>query len=72
MSAHLRYFASRCPIDIALVHGMSHSQVFNCIWAVVDAINSSPEFDIVFPANYTKQRKIALEFQRKSQANFAH
>ena len=65
MSDALCYFAGGCPIDIALVHGMSHSQVFHCIWAVVDAVNSSPEFNIVFPANHTKQSKINIGVSKK-------
>ena len=70
VSAALQYFAGGCPIDIALVHGMSHSQVFKCIWLVVDAVNMTVELDIKFPSNHARQQKIAREFHAKSHANF--
>jgi hypothetical protein len=39
VSMALRYLAGGQAMDIALVHGVSHSEVFESLWLVVDAIN---------------------------------
>ena len=71
-SAALRYFAGGRPEDIALVHGISHSEVFNSVWRVVNAVNSCPDhaFDCSFPKKHEDQRRIAEEFCRVSDAHF--
>ena len=43
LSAAIRYFAGGRPEDIALVHGISHSAVFESVWKVVDAVNKCHE-----------------------------
>jgi DDE superfamily endonuclease len=70
LSAALRYFAGGRPDDIALVHGISHSEVFNSVWKVVDAVNKSRLLEIKYPESHKKQREIAKGFERKSDANF--
>jgi hypothetical protein len=56
---------------IALTHqGVSHIEIFNSIWRVVDDINKCKKLDIQFPSNHAKQRKIAAGFARKSAAFF--
>ena len=57
-------------MDIALVHGISHTEVFNSAWRVVDTVNKCPELDIKFPTNFTEQRKIAQGFQKRSKPGF--
>jgi len=39
LSCALRYFAGGEAMALALVHGISHSDVFNSVWLVVDAIH---------------------------------
>jgi hypothetical protein len=39
ISITLRYLAGGQPMDIAFVHGVSHSEVFESIWMVIDIIN---------------------------------
>jgi hypothetical protein len=72
LSAALRYFAGACPIDIALVHGISHVEVFRSVWKVVDAINACPSLNIAYPTSHRQQKRIAREFELKSGAKFAN
>jgi hypothetical protein len=65
----IRYFAGGCPCDIALVHGVSKSEVYASAWRVVDAVNQTPGLKIEFPMSHTEQRKIAYGFFRKSDAS---
>jgi hypothetical protein len=59
-------------MDIALVHGVSHSEVFDSLWKVVDAINQHPELAIKFPTSHHEQFELANQFRRKSTASFQH
>ena len=54
LSAALRYFASRRPDDSALVYGISHSEVFNSVCKVVDAVNGCGKLDIQYPTFHQK------------------
>lgn len=71
LSAALRYFAGGSPYDIAIAHGISHSDVFVSVWRVVDAANKCPELKIDFPADHSIQRSIAAGFESKSNAGFS-
>jgi len=70
LSSSLRYFAGGRPDDIALVHGISHSAVFESVWEIVDAVNGCPELEIKFPEDHTVQKQIAAGFKKNSKANF--
>jgi len=70
LSSGIRYFAGGRPDDICLVHGISHSEVFNSVWKVLDAVNKCPLLDICYPTDHNTQRKIAADFKRRSQAGF--
>ena len=70
LSAAIRYFAGGRAEDIALVHGISHTEVYECVWRVVNAVNNCPALDISFPSNYEKQREIAQGFHAKSKVGF--
>jgi len=70
LSSAIRYFAGGRPDDISLVHGISHSEVFNSVWKVLDAVNKCPELDISYPTDHNTQRKIAYQFKHRSQAGF--
>jgi len=71
LSSALRYFAGGRPEDISIVHGISHSEVFNSLWKVVDAVNVCPAFAIEHPSCFAEQRKIAAAFKKKSEAGFS-
>jgi hypothetical protein len=70
LSAAVRYFAGGRPDDIAISHGIAHSEVFNSVWKVVDAINKCQELDFGFPACHEKQKSIAAGFRDKSACGF--
>jgi DDE superfamily endonuclease len=68
LSIALRYFAGGDPLDIALVHGMSHSEIFTSVWMIVDAIHQTRKLDIIFPKSHEEQRRLAREFHSVSKA----
>jgi DDE superfamily endonuclease len=70
LSMAIRYFAGASPYDIALVHGVAHSDVFNSIWLIVDLVNTSTDFTIEFPTDHNIQKEIALGFKAKSGVEF--
>jgi hypothetical protein len=68
LSAAIRYFAGGRPEDIAICHGIGHSEVYICCWTVVDAVNKCkcPELSIDFPTDHQEQKQLALAFKAKS------
>jgi hypothetical protein len=72
LSAAIRYFAGGSVWDIMISHGISRSEVYACIWIVVDAVNAQPSFDITFPSTHSQQYAIAREFQQKSECRFSN
>jgi hypothetical protein len=72
ISSALRYLAGGQAMDIALVHGVSHSKVFDSLWLVVDTINQEPELSITFPESHAEQLQLADEFRRKISAGFSN
>jgi len=67
LSSALRFFAGGDPHDIAIVHGISHTEVYFSVWLVVDAVNHCPELAILFPTDHQEQLRLAKEFEQKSQ-----
>jgi hypothetical protein len=55
-------------MDIALVHGVSHAELFESLWLVVDAINQHPELSINFPESHDEQLQLSNDVH--SQAGF--
>lgn len=72
VSCAIRYFAGGRPEDIAVVHGVSHSEVFRSVWRVVDAVvlSDAPELALEFPDGHDRQAALAKEFQANSKAGF--
>jgi hypothetical protein len=70
LAAAIRYFAGGRPDDIAISHGIGHSEVFFSVWKVVDAVNKCPALDFEFPSSHAKQRELAKAFEANSQAGF--
>jgi hypothetical protein len=68
LSAAIRYFAGGRPEDIAISHGIAHSEVFYSCWKVVDAVNKCPDLAFSFPASHEQQQELALAFKAKSAA----
>jgi DDE superfamily endonuclease len=70
VSVAIRYFAGGSPYDIALVHGISHTDVFRCVWTLVDAVNNCPELAFGYPSAWSEQQKIADGFHKISKGIF--
>ena len=66
----LRYFAGGDPLDISAVYKVTPSLVYDCVWLVVHAINSTNELDIKYPTKHDEQQEVAREFQARSSAGF--
>jgi len=50
--------------------GISHSEVFNSVWKIVDAVNLCDELAFKYPASHEEQKKIAEGFLAKSYPGF--
>jgi hypothetical protein len=72
LACALRYFAGGSPYDIMTNYGISHSEMLDSVWYVVDAVNRTNGFDIVYPESADEQKKIASEFKRISSVNFSN
>ncbi len=70
LACALRYFAGASPYDLMVQYGLSYAAVLNGVWYVVDAINRHSEFFISYPADHSKQLRIAAEFCEASSVNF--
>ncbi len=69
LACAIRFFAGGSLYDIMGKCGISHSEVMESVWYVVDAVNTVEEFTIEYPGSAEKQEEIAQEFKRASQAN---
>ncbi|KAL3770316.1 hypothetical protein ACHAWO_008541 [Cyclotella atomus] len=62
LACALRYSAGGSPYDIISTNGISHTEQFDSVWYVVDAVNKTKEFDIKYPECHEEQKKIAEDF----------
>ena len=67
----IRYFAGGEAYDLQTTFGVSHSQIFVSVDAVMDAVNSCPSISIDFPTCYDEQRKLARSFEACSAADIS-
>ncbi|KAL3789801.1 hypothetical protein ACHAWO_000272 [Cyclotella atomus] len=72
LACALRYFAGGLPYDIMMNYGISHSEVLDSVWYVVDAVNRAKGFDISYPESADEQQKIASGFARISSVHFSN
>jgi hypothetical protein len=49
LACALRYFASGSPLDILAKYGISHTEVLESIWYIVEALNKHLDFEIRYP-----------------------
>jgi hypothetical protein len=70
LSAAICYFVGGDPYDITLSHGMSHTEIYNSMWIVVEAVNRCDHLSFSFPKDHEEQRWITAGFMAKSKANF--
>ena len=69
LSYAIQYFAGGSVYDIAVANGVLVFSVFISVWRVVDAVNNTPEFDIIFP-DHRAQENISQRFKKKNKAGF--
>jgi len=69
--AAIRFVAGASVYDLCLSLGISIPSIYISVWAVVDAINKSTNFQISFPS-YSQQSRIAAEFCEVSGTNFGN
>jgi hypothetical protein len=69
LACAIRYFAGGSPYDIMAKYEVSHSQMMESVWYVVEAVNNLDEFAIEYPESADEQDRIAKEFERVSKAN---
>jgi hypothetical protein len=60
----LHYFAGGSPFDLVGVYGISHTDVMDSVWNVVDAVNNCSKLAIAYPSSVEEQRKIVAGFQK--------
>jgi DDE superfamily endonuclease len=71
LAVALRYFAAGgASYDLAVMHGISTTEVYRSVWIVVDAINKCIQLQIQFPEDHVEQRRLALGFRERSDAGF--
>ena len=58
--------------DLTTNYEISRVEVMMSVWAVVEAVNQHPEFQISYPADHATQRRIAREFQAVSGVQFSN
>jgi hypothetical protein len=52
ISVALRWFAGGSAYDISIMHGISHTDVFRCVWRVVDAVKIAQGFSTKSKASF--------------------
>ena len=62
----------RGALDIALVHGVSKTEVHCSTWRVVDAIHLDKSMNINFPVSSEEQRCVANNFKSISTSEFGN
>eukprot|EP00970_Alexandrium_tamarense_P016947 scaffold7881_cov103-Alexandrium_tamarense.AAC.1 len=68
LACALRYYAGGSVYDIISSYSISHTELFQSVWYVVDAVNAS--FNIKYPRNHDEQKKIAADFKAVSAVEF--
>ena len=65
----LRYFNGGSPYDIMTKYGVSHTELMDNVWYVVEAVNAMKQWYIMYPLDHKKQ-KDALSFKENSSIRF--
>lgn len=68
LACAIRYFAGGSVYDIECKYGVGHTDVYNSVWNVVDAVNMLQDFELSYPDDIEKQKKIAQDFKNISDA----
>ena len=66
----LRYFTGGLYLDITISHGISKTDVYCSVWAIVHATNQCLYLQFRFPATAVECQEIAVDFMFRSKAGF--
>jgi hypothetical protein len=70
LACALRYFGGGSTYDLVGVYEISHTDVMDSVWHVVDAVNNYSKFSIAYPSSVEGQKKNAAGFQKASTVGF--
>ena len=70
LATALRYFAGGSYLDISISHGISKTDVYRSVWAVVYATNISTSLQFRFPTTSEECKSMAYDFTFRSKAGF--
>jgi hypothetical protein len=70
LASALQYFAGGSPYDLVGVYGISHTDVMDSVWHIVEAVNNYSKFAIEYPSSVEEQEEIVAGFQKASTVDF--
>ena len=70
LACALRYFAGGSAYDLMGTYGISHTDIMDSVWHVVEAVNNYPQFQITYPSSVGEQEKIVAGFEKASSVGF--
>lgn len=70
LASSLRYFSGGSPYDVMPQYGISHTEVLDSVWYVVESTNKVEEWYITYPTDHNEQLRLAYEFKAKSGVDF--
>ena len=60
LACALRYFAGGSAYDLMGTYGISHTDIMDSVWHVVEAVNNYPQFRITYPSSVGEQENSSL------------
>ena len=70
LACALHYFSGHAPYDIMIKYGVSHIEVLDSVWHVVETINLLTKFHISYPNDFNEQKTIVAGFKKASSVGF--
>jgi hypothetical protein len=70
LACALRYFGGGSVYDLMGTYGISHTDIMDSVWHVVEAVNNYPQFQITYPSSVVEQEKIVAGFEKASSVGF--
>ncbi len=64
LACALRYYCGGCPYDVMTMYGVSHTEVLESVWYVVEATNKVEEWFIVYPSDHDVQQPLPLNSEQ--------
>ena len=70
LACALRYFGGGSVYDLMGTYGISHTDIMDSVWHVVEAVNNYPQFQITYPSSVGEQEKNVAGFEKASSVGF--